>query len=75
MLMNAGIAGLFGPRTRGDPRADVRRGHRLRRDVAGVPVILVPRMQDVAEVGDDVRTDQRAAVHAPRRCAPGPARS
>ena len=51
------------PADLGDPRADVRRGHRLRRDVAGVPVVLVPRVEDVPQVGDDVRADQRAPVH------------
>ena len=41
----------------GDPRADVRRGHGLRRNISGVPVILVPRMQDISQVGDNVRAD------------------
>ena len=63
MLMNAGMAGIVRPAHPGDPRAEVRRGHGLRRDVAGVPVVLVPRVQDVPQVGDDVRADQRAAVH------------
>ena len=31
-----------------DDRAEVRHRHRLRRDVAGVPVILMPRVQDEA---------------------------
>ena len=35
------------------PRPDVRCRHRLRRDVSGVPVVLVPRVEDVAEVGLD----------------------
>ena len=34
-----------------DHGADVRHRHRLRRDVAGVPVVLVPRVQDEAEIG------------------------
>ena len=46
MSMNAGIAGIRGPERARDRRADVRRGHRLRRRVAGVPVILMPRVQD-----------------------------
>ena len=33
-----------------DERAEVRRGHGLRRHVAGVPVELMPRVQDEAEV-------------------------
>src|SRR5262249_19798683 len=49
-----------------DPRAEVRRGDRLRRDVAGVPVILVPRVEDVAEIGDDMRADERRPIHDPR---------
>ena len=63
MLMNAGITGLTRPQHAGHPRADVRRGHGLRRHVAGVPVVLMPRVQDVAQVGQHVRADERAAVH------------
>ena len=63
MLMNGGMAGLLRPEHAGHPRADVRAGDRLRRHVAGVPVVLVPRVQDVAQVGQHVRADQRAAVH------------
>ena len=58
-----------------DPRAEVRAGDRLRRDVAGVPVVLVPRVQDVAQVGDDVRADQRRPGPSPSRRSPAPARS
>ncbi len=50
------------PADLGDPRADVRRGHGLRRDVPGVPVVLVPRVEDVPQVGNDVRADQGAPV-------------
>ncbi len=46
----------------GNPGADVRGGHRLRRLIAGVPVVLVPRMQNLAEVGRDVRANQRPPV-------------
>src|SRR5207237_10067045 len=35
----------------GDHGADVRHRHRLRRNVPGMPVILVPRVQDEAEIG------------------------
>ena len=45
------------------PGADMRAGHGLRRDVAGVPVELVTRMQDAAEVRLHGGTDQRPAVH------------
>ena len=45
-----------------DDRADVRHRHRLRRDVAGVPVVLVPRVQDEAEIGGVERADDRSAV-------------
>ena len=72
MLMNGGITGLIGPEHAGHPRADVRRGHRLRRHVARVPMILMPRMQNVAQVGQHVRANQRAAVHHAGRCAPAP---
>ena len=42
-----------------DDRAEMRSGHGLRRHVAGVPVILMPRVEDVAEIGDDMRADER----------------
>jgi len=45
------------------PRAEVRAGDRLRRHVAGVPVILMPRMQDAAEIGLHRRADEGAAIH------------
>ena len=35
----------------------------LRRHVAGVPVILMARVQDVAEIGRLERADDRAAIH------------
>ncbi len=57
---DGGIVGSAHPR---DPGAEVRHGDGLRRHIAGVPVILVPRVQDVAQVGDDVRTDERGPVH------------
>jgi len=41
----------------GHPGADVRAGDGLRRDVTGVPVELVTRVQDAAEVGLHRRTD------------------
>ena len=46
----------------GDPGADVRRGDRLRRLVAGMPVVLVPRVQDIPQVGDNVRANQGTPV-------------
>ena len=45
-----------------DHRPDVRHRHRLRRDVAGVPVILVPRVQDEPEIRGHERADHRALV-------------
>ena len=44
-------------------RTDVRRCDRLRRDVAGVPVILVARVQNEAEVRGLRGPDERATVH------------
>ena len=44
------------------PSPDVRSSNRQRWFVTGVPVVLVPRMQDVAEVPEDVRADQCAAI-------------
>ena len=49
----------------GDPGAEVRGSHGLRRYIAAVPMVLVPGMKDVAEVGDDVRPDEGAAVEHP----------
>ena len=57
----------------GDPCADVRCGNGLRRNVSGMPMVLMPRMQDVAQVGQHVRTNQRAAIHDCEPCSPGPA--
>ena len=57
------MTGIARPEHAGHPRADVRRGDGLRRHVAGVPVVLVPRVEDVAQVGLHVRADERAAVH------------
>ncbi len=44
-------------------RADVRGGDGLRRHVSGVPVVLVARVEDGAEVRLHVRADERGAVH------------
>ena len=46
-----------------DDRADVRGGDGLWGGVAGVPVILVARVQDEPQVGRDRRADERRAVH------------
>ena len=47
----------------GDPRADVGRSHGERRLIAGVPVVLVARVQDVYEIGTYLGANQRAAIH------------
>jgi hypothetical protein len=44
-------------------RSDVRHCHRLRRNVAGVPVILVARVENVSEIGRLESSDDRAAIH------------
>ena len=41
----------------------MRCGHGLGRHVACVPVILVARVKNVAQVGHDVRTDQGCPIH------------
>ena len=46
----------------GDPRPDVRGGHGLRRNVPGVPVVLVTGVEDITQVGNDVRADQGPSV-------------
>ena len=40
------------PQRARDHRAHVRRGHRLRRRVAGVPVKLMARVQDESQIAD-----------------------
>ena len=57
-----GHDGIARPEHAGHPRADVRAGHGLRRDVARVPVVLVPRVEDAAEIRLDVRADERCPV-------------
>ena len=51
----------------GDDRTEMRRGDRLRRGIAGVPLILMPRVQDEPEIARRVTADQRAAIHHPRQ--------
>ena len=51
-----------GPQQTRHPGPDVRSSDRLRRDVTCVPMILMTRMQDVTEVGLDVRADHRPAI-------------
>ncbi len=51
-----------GPQQPCHPGPDVRSSDRLRRDVTGVPMILMTRMQDVTEVGLNVRADHRPAI-------------
>ena len=60
MATNAGMSALRGSVR--DHRPDVRHRHRLRRDVAGVPVILVPRVQDEAEIRGHEGSNHRALV-------------
>ena len=45
-----------------DHRAQMRHRHRLRRDVAGVPVILMPRVQDEPEIGGVEGSDDGTAI-------------
>jgi hypothetical protein len=47
----------------GHPGADMRTGDRLRRHIAGVPVILMTRVQNAAEVRLHGAADERAAIH------------
>ena len=48
-----------------DHRPDVRRRDGLRRGVAGVPLVLVPRVQNEPQIARLIRADQRRAVHHP----------
>src|SRR5438105_960462 len=43
-------SGIVGAAHSGNPRADMRTGNRLRRNIAGMPVILMPRVENVAQV-------------------------
>ena len=63
MATNAGTVGIARSERFGYHRAQVRHGERLRRDVAGVPVILMPGVQNEAKVGRLEGADEGAAVH------------
>ena len=54
---------ILRPQCLGHDRADVRDRQRLRRNVSRVPVKLMPRMQDEAEIRGLERANQRSAVH------------
>ena len=58
--------GIARPEDARHPGADVRAGDRLRRHVAGVPVILMARVEDAPQVGLNVRADERAAIEDAR---------
>ena len=47
----------------GDHRADMWGGHGKRRRVAGVPMVLVARVENEAEVAGLVGADQRTSIH------------
>ena len=57
-----GQGGIPRPFGLGNPSAQVRSGHRLRRFITGVPMVLVPRVENLPHVAGHVRADQRAAV-------------
>ena len=63
MSINAGISGLRGPKCAGDHRPHVRRGNRLRRRITGMPVELMPRVENESKIADAMRTDQRSSIH------------
>ena len=46
-----------------DDRADVGARDRLRRRIAGVPLILVPGVENEAEIARRVGTDKRSPIH------------
>ena len=58
--------GIARPEDACHPGADVGAGDRLRRDVAGVPVILMARVEDAAEIGLHMRADERATIEDTR---------
>src|ERR1039458_730239 len=64
---HGGVSGAEGPC---DHRADVGRGNRLGRSVAGVPLVLMARMQNETEIARRVRPDQCGAVHHARDVLP-----
>ena len=66
MAMNAGTVGFLGPSVCAIDGTDMRHRNGLRRNVAGVPVILMARVQDEAEIRRLEGSDQRAAVHDSR---------
>ena len=54
--------GTFRPQRARDHRPDVRHRHRLRRNVAGMPVILMARVQDEPKIRGHERADDGAPV-------------
>ena len=63
MTTNGGHLRLLRPEQLRNPRADVRHGDRLRRLIAGMPVVLMARVQNESEIADAVRSDQRPPIH------------
>src|SRR5207249_5091806 len=46
-----------------DDRAEVWRGHGLRRRITGVPLVLVPRVKNETQVARSVTADQCSPIH------------
>ena len=74
MSMKAGTSGWRGPSVRAITAPMCGAATRLRRHVAGVPVILMPRVQDEAQVAGLEGADERAVVHHPGDVAAAPPR-
>ena len=58
--------GILWPQRSRDHRADVRNRHRLRRRVPGVPLELVPGVQNEPQIAGLIRPDQRSSIHHSR---------
>ncbi len=56
------MTGFRGPKTR-DPGSDMRTGHRLRGHITGVPMVLMPGVQNMSQVRLDMRANHGGAVH------------
>src|SRR5690606_10997889 len=54
---------ILGSEFLGNPGSDVRGGEALRRFIACMPVVLMSRVKDMAEVCGNVRADDGAQVH------------
>ena len=62
-----GDVGVLGPKGSTDERPHMRHRNTLRRLIAGMPMILMARVQNEAEVADAVRAKEDSSIENPGR--------